>query len=148
MKNNQIKSKDRVKERGEVFTAEREVKAMCDLIPKEQWTIQMTFLEPSCGTGNFLVEILQRKLDLCKSLDDIKIAINSIFGVDIMPDNIIETRTRLFNLCLQKIQLLNVEFNLLDSFEILDILSKNIIGGNFLTKLDFNNRPIWFLNEN
>ena len=48
----QIKSKKRVKEQAEVFTAEREVKAMCDLIPSDVWeNIESTFLEPSWGTG-------------------------------------------------------------------------------------------------
>ena len=62
----QIKSRKRVKEFAEVFNAEREVKAMCDLIPSETWEdITSTFLEPSCGTGNFLAEIYYRKLQRC-----------------------------------------------------------------------------------
>ena len=56
----QIKSKKRVKDHGEVFTAEREVKAMCDLIP--DWSGNV--LEPACGNGNFLVEIARRKLQI------------------------------------------------------------------------------------
>ena len=59
----QVKSRERVRERGEVFTAEREVKAMCDLVKNETERIDSTFLEPACGTGNFLEEILLRKLD-------------------------------------------------------------------------------------
>ena len=54
----QIKSRKRVKAFGEVFTAEREVRAMCDLIP--DWSGNV--LEPACGNGNFLVEIARRKL--------------------------------------------------------------------------------------
>ena len=58
----QIKSRKRVKEFAEVFTSEREVKAMCDLLPAEIWNnIESTFLEPACGNGNFLVEIFSRK---------------------------------------------------------------------------------------
>ena len=58
----QVKSKKRVAEHGEVFTAEREVKAMCDLVKQETERIDSRFLEPACGNGNFLAEILSRKL--------------------------------------------------------------------------------------
>ena len=84
----QIKSKKRVKERGEVFTAEREVKAMCDLIPEDEiWSdITKTFLESSCGNGNFLIEIFARKLKYCKDEKDGLKALASIVGIDIMSD--------------------------------------------------------------
>ena len=59
---NQTKSKERIREHGEVFTAEREVKAMCDLVKDETERIDSRFLEPACGDGNFLAEILTRKL--------------------------------------------------------------------------------------
>ena len=62
----QIKSKERVRERGEVFTAEREVNAMLDLVKDETERIDSTFLEPACGDGNFLSEILRRKLAVCE----------------------------------------------------------------------------------
>ena len=58
----QIKSKERVAERGEVFTAEREVNAMCDLVANECLRPDSRFLEPACGDGNFLAVILKRKL--------------------------------------------------------------------------------------
>ena len=62
-----IKSKQRVKDFAEVFTHTHIVKDMCDLIPEEVWNnIESTFLEPACGNGNFLVEIYERKLKLCK----------------------------------------------------------------------------------
>jgi type I restriction-modification system DNA methylase subunit len=64
MENKQLKSKQRVANHGEVFTAEREVKAMCDLVKDETERIDSRFLEPSCGDGNFLAEILSRKLDV------------------------------------------------------------------------------------
>ena len=59
-------SKKRVAEHGEVYTAEREVKAMCDLVNDETQRLDSRFLEPACGTGNFLVEILNRKLEILK----------------------------------------------------------------------------------
>ncbi len=106
-KSNQIKSKKRVADRGEVFTAEREVKAMCDLVKDETERIDSRFLEPACGNGNFLAEILMRKLKVVKrkyqkSTFDYErfslLALGSIYGVDIMMDNAIECRERLFNI--------------------------------------------------
>lgn len=103
----QIKSRERVAERGEVFTAEREVNAMLDLVKQETERIDSRFLEPACGTGNFLVEILRRKLEVIrrqyqKQLGELElqttIALSSIYGVDIMKDNVEECCQRLFDI--------------------------------------------------
>ena len=67
MAERQVKSRQRVADHGEVFTAEREVKAMCDLVKQETERIESRFLEPACGNGNFLVEVLRRKLAAAKS---------------------------------------------------------------------------------
>ncbi len=99
MENSQVKSKSRVSKFGEVFTNPREVKAMCDLILKEIWqNIDSTFLEPACGTGNFLAEILERKLKLCQNVKDGLKALNSLYGVDIQQDNVEECRERLLGI--------------------------------------------------
>lgn len=91
-----IKSKERVKNFAEVFTPDFIVKDMCDLIPEEIWSnIESTFLEPACGNGNFLVEILRRKLELCKNEKDGLKALSSIVGIDIQADNCEESRKRL-----------------------------------------------------
>jgi len=66
MSERQIKSRKRVSERGEVFTAEREVNAMLDLVKQEIERIDSRFLEPACGNGNFLVDILRRKLEVIR----------------------------------------------------------------------------------
>lgn len=60
-----VKSSERVRDLGEVFTPSTTVQEMLDLFPKKMWTIHPspTFLEPSCGDGNFLVAILERKLE-------------------------------------------------------------------------------------
>lgn len=63
----QVKSKQRVADHGEVFTAEREVNAMLDLVKQESERIDSRFLEPACGDGNFLAEILRRKLAVVKT---------------------------------------------------------------------------------
>lgn len=92
----QIKSKQRVREHGEVFTNEREVKAMCDLIPEEMYSdLTKTFLEPACGEGVFLIEIFKRKLAYCKDARDGLKALNCLFGVDIQSDNVEATRRNL-----------------------------------------------------
>lgn len=98
-----IKSKERVKKFAEVYTPDYIVKDMCDLIPSEIWdNIASTFLEPACGNGNFLVEILARKYERCKDVRDGLVALSSVVGVDIQEDNIIETRERLFTQFLER----------------------------------------------
>ena len=103
----QVKSKKRVTDHGEVFTAEREVNAMLDLVKPETERIDSRFLEPACGDGNFLVEILRRKLGVVesrysKSLLEWEryavIAVSSIYGVDILEDNVHECQERLFDI--------------------------------------------------
>lgn len=105
--NKQVKSKKRVAEHGEVFTSEREVNAMLDLVKDETERIDSRFLEPACGNGNFLAEILNRKLRVVESryaksqLEFERysvIAISSIYGVEIQEDNAIECRERLFDI--------------------------------------------------
>lgn len=126
----QIKSKQRVRERGEVFTAEREVKAMCDLIPEgEIWSdITKTFLEPACGTGNFLVEIFGRKLKYCKDEKDGLKALASIAGIDIQQDNVEESRKRLMTMYCEAFPNANEACLLLAA----GILQNNIICGDSL----------------
>jgi hypothetical protein len=58
----QVVSRKRVADHGEVYTAQREVNAMLDLVKHETERIESRFLEPACGTGNFLAEVLERKL--------------------------------------------------------------------------------------
>ena len=109
--NKQVKSKKRVADHGEVFTSEREVNAMLDLVKDETERIDSRFLEPACGNGNFLAEILSRKLKVVenrygKSQLEYEryaiIAVSSIYGVEIQEDNAIECRERLFGLFNEK----------------------------------------------
>ncbi len=140
----QVKSKQRVADHGEVFTAEREVKAMCDLVYNETVQISSTFLEPACGDGNFLAEILDRKLQ-CSAMKRYKksaydwernslLILGSLYGVDILYDNVLACRERLFTLW-------NKEYKKVCKKECNDdtraaaqfILSRNIVCGNALT---------------
>ncbi|MCL2628516.1 MAG: hypothetical protein FWD44_07485 [Oscillospiraceae bacterium] len=107
MENKQTKSKQRVVNHGEVFTAECEVNAMLNLIKHETERIDSRFLEPACGNGNFLVEILRRKLAVVnsrygKNADDYEryavVAVSSIYGIDILQDNVEECQSRLFTI--------------------------------------------------
>ncbi len=139
----QIKSKERVAAHGEVFTAEREVNAMLDLVKQETERIDSRFLEPACGTGNFLVKILERKLDVVKkkyrrsSLDFERnsiLALSSIYGVDILADNAEACRNRLFkiwNRAYKSICKNEVNENTQKSAQF--ILERNIVCGNALS---------------
>ena len=139
----QIKSKNRVQEYGEVFTNEREVKAMCDLVKEETERIDSRFLEPACGDGNFLVEILNRKLDVVKKkyrkspLDYEKnavLAISSIYGVDILIDNVLACRERLFRMWDKAYEsVCKNDCNDQTRDAVKFILEKNIVCGNALT---------------
>lgn len=139
----QIKSKERVAQHGEVFTAEREVNAMLDLVANECLRPDSRFLEPACGDGNFLSAILKRKLaelrrKYKKSPHDYEkqaiVAIGSLYGVDIMNDNVLACRERLFSIW-------DKEYTEHCKTEASDetreaakfIISRNIINGNALT---------------
>lgn len=123
----QVKSRERVEKHGEVLTARREVDAMLDLVKAEASRIESRFLEPACGTGNFLIAILERKLDTLdrkvaqkeKKLKkaekstgwknavydmDSLTAITSLYGIDILEDNVKETRERLRNYYVERYQ--------------------------------------------
>ena len=100
-----VVSKKRVADHGEVLTGQREVKAMLDLVKQETERIDSRFLEPACGDGNFLTAILERKLAVVenrygKSQLDFEryavLAVSSIYGIDILPDNVRDCRRRLF----------------------------------------------------
>lgn len=104
--NKQVKSKKRIAEHGEVFTSEREVNAMLDLVKDETERIDSRFLEPACGNGNFLSEILRRKLLVVNTRylkNQIEweryavLAVSSIYGVEILEDNATECRNRLYD---------------------------------------------------
>ena len=141
----QVKSKERVTEHGEVFTAEREVKAMCDLVETQCDNVDATFLEPACGDGNFLAEILARKLARVRK--DAKSdatgwewlsvrAVASLYGVDIMKDNAEDCRQRLFKIWDAAYRKACKKYCNEEARETVRyILSKNIICGNALTMM-------------
>jgi hypothetical protein len=140
----QVKSRQRVSDHGEVFTAEREVKTMCDLVDNECNRIDSRFLEPACGDGNFLAEILSRKLASTemkkykrlafdwerKSL----LALGSLYGVDILSDNAQLCRDRLYEIWEKEYEAVcKKECNEETKISARFILERNIVCGNALT---------------
>ncbi len=139
----QVKSKERVINHGEVFTAEREVKAMCDLVADECKNIDSRFLEPAVGEGVFLAEILNRKLEVVKkkyskSLYDYEcnaiLALSSLYGIDILEDNAKICRQRLFEIWMDKYKsVCRKKTNKATIKSAEYILEKNIVVGNALS---------------
>lgn len=102
-----IKSKHRAIEYGEVLTPAHIVNAMLDLVRQETERIDSRFLEPACGTGNFLIEILSRKVNIVErryrrsQLEYERyavLAVSSLYGIDILEDNAEECRKRLYEI--------------------------------------------------
>ena len=146
-----IKSKKRVADHGEVFTAEREVNAMLGLVHHETERIDSRFLEPACGTGNFLAPILERKLAVLKrkyaksQLEFERygvMVIGSIYGVDILEDNVHHCRDRLFTIFSNIYSRLFKRKNE-KQYEIVlrFILSRNILWGDALSLKTVGEKP-------
>ena len=152
----QIKSKQRVAAHGEVFTAEREVKAMCDLVADECNRIDSRFLEPACGEGAFLAEILIRKLAVCKQKYGTPLlrpdyerasvnAVMSIYGVELLPDNAEACRQRMFEIWNKAYsEVCGTAANDECRQVVKYILCKNILCGDALTMKQSDGTPIIF----
>ncbi len=153
----QIKSKERILKHGEVFTNRSEVKAMCDLVADKINDIHTTFLEPACGDGNFIEEVLTRKLLVVARNHNstqnelnkhILLAASSIYGIEIQYDNVLSCRERMFNLVLSKYKKISkneMSSDIKSSLKF--ILTKNIVHGNALTmKYEGKEEPLHFVN--
>lgn len=151
---NQIKSRERVADHGEVFTAEREVKAMLDLVAEETSRVEACFLEPACGDGNFLAEILRRKLNVVEKKwahdrlsyeRSMFVAISNLYGIDILQDNIQICRDRLYRIFEEQyLRLFDENANYCGVIRY--VLRCNIVWGDALElkTLDKKKRPIIF----
>lgn len=134
-----IKSKERVADHGEVFTPPWMVEAMLDLVKGETDRIDSRFLEPACGSGNFLVQVLRRKLAAVESKFGKSpferqhyalLALMSIYGVELLVDNIDECRANLLEVL--------ADFLGVDAADVLYgaasyVLSQNLVHGDALT---------------
>lgn len=139
----QIKSKQRVADHGEVFTREQEVNAMLDLVKNETSRIESRFLEPACGDGNFLIQILKRKLEVvAKTYRNSQreyefyavLSICSIYGIELLKDNVEACRKRLLSYFISQYkQIFEDKINEECIAVVEFILGLNIVEGNALT---------------
>ena len=147
---NFIKSKQRVADHGEVFTPAWMVEAMLDLVKGETERIDSRFLEPACGSGNFLVRILQRKLtavELKFGKSDFEkrhyalLALMCLYGIELLPDNIAECRANMLEILADYLNL-----NESDDFyrAAFYVLSQNLIHGDALSMRTSDGQPITF----
>lgn len=127
---------ERVRRYGEVFTPEWVVKDMCDMLeannPEQDvfapWT---TFLEPTCGDGAFVLEILRRKFQRCTCRQDYTTALESVYGFELQADNVAECIRRVTELCRQyfkptkdELQIIEDHYIQCDSLKIMRLLAK------------------------
>lgn len=145
-----IKSRKRVADHGEVFTPAWMVDAMLDLVKDETERIDSRFLEPACGSGNFLVRVLQRKLaavELKYGKSDFErrhyalLALMCIYGIELLADNIVECRANLLEIFADYLDIEESD----DLYRAASsVLSRNLVHGDALTMLDSDGRPISF----
>ena len=145
-----IKSKQRVADHGEVFTPPWLVEAMLDLVRAETERIDARFLEPACGSGNFLAPILRRKLaavQLKYGRSDFErrcyalLALMCIYGIELLADNIAECRANMLEIL--------AEYLKLDETDELyraaaGVLARNLVHGDALTMRSHDGQPITF----
>jgi hypothetical protein len=147
---NLVRSKKRVADHGEVFTPTWLVEAMLDLVKGETQRIDSRFLEPACGSGNFLVQVLRRKLaavELKYGKSDFErrhyalLALMCIYGIELLPDNLVECRANLLDIMAEY---LDLDDNTELYFAASNVLSVNLIHGDALTMKDDSGVPITF----
>ncbi len=145
-----VKSKQRVADHGEVFTPAWMVEAMLDLVKGETERIDSRFLEPACGSGNFLVRILRRKLaavELGYGKSDFEkrhyalLALMCIYGIELLPDNIAECRANLLEIFAEYLALAPTDDLYRAAFY---VLSQNLVHGDALTMRACDGQPITF----
>jgi hypothetical protein len=147
---NLIKSKRRVADHGEVFTPPWLVEKMLDLVKGESERIDSRFLEPACGSGNFLVPVLRRKLaaveaKYAKSEFERRhyalLAVMCTYGIELLADNIAECRANMLEVFADYLNLDEEdEFYQAGSY----VLSQNLVHGDALTMLTDDGQPITF----
>lgn len=145
-----VKSKQRVVDHGEVFTPPWMVEAMLDLVKAESERIDARFLEPACGSGNFIGRILRRKLaavELKYGKSDFErrhyalLALMCIYGIELLPDNIAECRENALEIFVEYTQANDGDDLHLAAMH---VLKANILHGDALTMKSSNGQPIAF----
>ncbi len=147
---NLIKSKRRVADHGEVFTPSWLVEKMLDLVKGETERIDSRFLEPACGSGNFLIPVLQRKLAAVEAKfgkSDFErrhyalLGVMCTYGVELLPDNIAECRANMLEVFADYLNVNETDELYLAAFY---VLSQNLVHGDALTMRMQNGKPITF----
>lgn len=146
-----IKSRQRVADHGEVFTPAWLVERMLELVKGESERIDSRFLEPACGSGNFLVRVLARKLDTVelkygRSAFEKRIyglvAVSSCYGIELLADNVAECRVNMLALFSDYMGVA-ADDDLYRAAS--NILSLNLIHGDALSMLAADGKPITFV---
>jgi N-6 DNA Methylase len=145
-----VKSKQRVADHGEVFTPAWMVEAMLDLVKDETERIDSRFLEPACGSGNFIVPILQRKLtvvELKYGRSDFErqhyalLGLMCIYGIELLADNITECRANMLHVFAEYLKIDEAD----DFYRAAThVLSKNLVHADALTMRAIDSQPIHF----
>lgn len=147
---NHIKSKQRVADHGEVFTPAWLVEAMLDLVKDETQRIDARFLEPACGSGNFLVQVLRRKLAAVEhkyGRSDFErrhyalFTLMCLYGIELLPDNIAECRANLLEIFAEYLHLGAADELYRAAGQ---VLSVNLVHGDALTMKGSDGAPIAF----
>jgi hypothetical protein len=145
-----VKSKQRIADHGEVFTPAWLVEAMLGLVKGETERIDSRFLEPACGNGNFLVQILRRKLaavELKYGKSDFErrhyalLALMCVYGIELLPDNIADCRANLLEIFAEYLSL-----DPSDEFyrAAVCVLSLNLVHGDAMKMRTWDDSPITF----
>ena len=126
--------KERIRKFGEVFTPDHVVRDMCDMLEKENpdcFEPERTFLEPTCGDGAFVEEILRRKFDRCKCRTDYTVSLISVYAMEIQADNVEKTIRRMEDLCRQyfkpskaELEIINDHVIQCDSLKVMKLLER------------------------
>jgi len=145
-----IKSRKRVADHGEVFTPAWMVDAMLDLVKDESERIDSRFLEPACGSGNFIVKVLRRKLAAVESKfgkSDFEkqhyalLALMCIYGIELLADNIAECRANMLDILAEYLNIDESDDLYRAAFY---VLSQNLVHGDALTMCVRSGEPITF----
>nr|MDP2191698.1 N-6 DNA methylase [Rhodoferax sp.] len=145
-----VKSKQRVADHGEVFTPAWMVEAMLDLVKDETERINSRFLEPACGSGNFIVQILRRKLaavELKYGKSDFErqhfalYGLMCIYGIELLADNIAECRANVLEVFSEYLNMDEADDLYLAATH---VLSENLVHGDALTMRHQHGQPITF----
>lgn len=146
----QVRSRQRVIDHGEVFTPRWMVDDMLDLVKDESERIDSRFLEPACGSGNFLVPVLERKLGTVRARYGKSefenrhyalLALMSIYGIELLEDNTLECRANLLATFANYLKVDETDTTYLASQKVLDA---NIVQGDALTMQNPDGSPFLF----